>query len=141
MLEHGGPGDCDAYELSDGCIVRHEGRWYLLHNARPYLGASRRFGMAVSDDLWNWTKLPGDGSAWFIPDPDVTGWREEGMMECKDQTIIYRDGTYYMYIHLPEDGGAIRRSSQADPHGDKRGHVQRPGRLEGPWGQWSRTGG
>ena len=97
VLEHGGPGDCDAYELSDGCIVRHEGRWYLLYNARPYLGASRRFGMAVSDDLWSWTKLPGDGSAWFIPDPEVTGWREEGMMECKDPTIIYRDGTYYLY--------------------------------------------
>ena len=97
VLEHGGPGDCDAYELSDGCIVRHEGRWYLLYNARPYLGASRRFGMAVSDDLWSWTKLPGDGSAWFIPDPEVTGWREERMMECKDPTIIYRDGTYYLY--------------------------------------------
>ena len=97
MLEHGGPGDCDAYEVSDGCIIRHEGRWHLLYNARPYLGASRRFGMAVSDDLWSWTKLPGDGSAWFIPDPEVTGWREEGMMECKDPTIIYQDGTYYLY--------------------------------------------
>ena len=97
VLEAGGSGDCDAYEVGDGCIIEHEGRWHLFYQARPYLGASRRFAMAVSDDLWSWSKLPGDGSPTFIPDRELSGWREEGVMECKDPSIIYQDGTYYMY--------------------------------------------
>ena len=53
--------------------------------------------MAVSDDLWRWSKHPGDGSPTFIPDRELFGWREEGMMECKDPSIIYQDGRYLMY--------------------------------------------
>ena len=51
VVEAGGSGDCDAYEVGDGCIIEHEGRWHLVYQARPYDGASRRFAMAVSDDL------------------------------------------------------------------------------------------
>ncbi len=43
VVEAGGPGDCDAYEVGDGCIIQHEGRWHMVYHARPYLGASRRF--------------------------------------------------------------------------------------------------
>ena len=97
VVEAGGQGDCDAYEVADGCIIEHDGRWHLVYTARPYLGASRRFAMAVSDDLWSWSKLPGDGSPTFIPDRELSGWREEGMMECKDPSIIYQDGRFHMY--------------------------------------------
>ena len=97
VVEAGGPGDCDAYEVGDGCIIEHEGRWHMVYHARPYLGASRRFALAVSDDLWRWSKYPGDGSPTFIPDRELSGWREEGMMECKDPSIIYQDGRYHMY--------------------------------------------
>ena len=69
-MKAGGPGDCDAYEVGDGCIIEHEGRW---------------------------SKLPGDGSPTFIPDRELSGWREEGMMECKDPSIIYQVGRYHMY--------------------------------------------
>ena len=97
VVEAGGPGDCDAYEVGDGCIIEHEGRWHLVYQARPYLGASRRFAMAVSDDLWSWSKYPGDGSPTFIPDRELSGWREEGLLKCQDPSIIYQDGRYYMY--------------------------------------------
>ena len=97
VVEAGGQGDCDAYEVADRCIIEHGGRRHLVYTARPYLGASRRFAMAVSDDLWRWSKHPGDGSPTFIPDRELSGWREEGMMECKDPSIIYQDGRYLMY--------------------------------------------
>ena len=35
VVEAGGPGDCDAYEVGDGCIIEHEGRWHLVYQARP----------------------------------------------------------------------------------------------------------
>ena len=97
VVEAGDPGDCDAHEVGDGCIIEHEGRWHLVYHCRPTPSSSRRFAMAVSDDLWSWTKLPGDGSPTFIPDRELSGWREEGMMECKDPSIIYQDGRYHMY--------------------------------------------
>ena len=75
VLEVGGSGDCDAYAVGDGCIIEHEGRWHLVYHARPYLGASRRFAMAVSDDLWRWSKHPGDGSPHIHPRPRVI-WLE-----------------------------------------------------------------
>ena len=99
VVEAGGPGDCDAHEVGDGCIIEHEGRWHLVYHCRPTVSSTRRFAMAVSDDLWNWTKLPGDGSPTFIPDRELSGWREEGIgLEIgKDPSIIYQDGRYHMY--------------------------------------------
>ena len=97
VVEAGSPGDCDAYEVGADCIIEHEGRWHIVYHCRPTRSSSRRFAMAVSDDLWSWSKYPGGGSPTFIPDRELSGWREEGMMECKDPSIIYQDGRYYMY--------------------------------------------
>ena len=97
VLEAGAPGDCDAFELVDGDIIEHEGRWYLIYTSRPAPGGSRWFALAVSDDLWHSEKYPGDGSPIFIPDQKLSGWREKGMMECKDPSIIRHDDLFYMY--------------------------------------------
>jgi beta-xylosidase len=96
--------------------------------------------MAVSDDLWSWSKYPGDGSPTFIPDRELSGWREEGMMECKDPSIIYQDGRYHMYyvcqklvepIDEPErqTHAAINLATSTDLiHWEDHGHV-----IEDKW--------
>ena len=152
VVEAGGPGDCDAYEVGDGSIIEYEGRWHLVYTARPYLGASRRFAMAVSDDLWHWSKRPGDGSPTFIPDRELSGWREEGMIlqQCKDPSIIYQDGRYLMYYvcqkpvepvdePLKQTHTSINVATSTDlVHWEDRGPVVEDrwitNPLVGPWG-------
>ena len=97
VVEAGGPGDCDAYEIGDCAIAEHEGRWYMVHQARPYRSGSRRFALAVSDDLYHWDKLPGDGSSIFTPHPSWSGWREQGVLECKGPFVFPHEGRYLMY--------------------------------------------
>ena len=73
VLHVGGPTDSDGGEIGDCCIVEHEGRWYMVYTSRPPLPASRRLSLAVSDDLWHWTKMPGDGSPVLIPHSSWSG--------------------------------------------------------------------
>ena len=105
VLLPGGPGDCDAGEISVATVVKHQGRWYMVYQARPTRTASRRFALAVSDDLWHWEKLPGDGSPVFMPHPGWSGWTEEGVLECKDPWIIRHEGRFLMYFVCQNNWG------------------------------------
>jgi predicted GH43/DUF377 family glycosyl hydrolase len=69
----------------------------MLYQARPAPPGSRWFALAVSDDLWTWEKIPGDGSPIFIPGRELSGWREEGVMEIKDPSIIRYEDRFLMY--------------------------------------------
>ena len=96
-LASGGPGSCDELEIGDASIIEHEGRWYMVYGCRPAPPGSRWFALAVSDDLWTWEKVPGDGSPIFIPGRELSGWREEGVMEIKDPSIIRYEDRFLMY--------------------------------------------
>ena len=104
VLEAGGPGDCDAYEVGDGCIIEHGGRWHLVYHGEAISGCQAAalpwlYPMTYGAGL----SYPGDGSPTFIPDRELSGWREEGVMECKDPYIIYQDGTY---LHVLRAAGS-----------------------------------
>jgi predicted GH43/DUF377 family glycosyl hydrolase len=88
ILRSGVPGDCDGQEIADCSVVEHERRWYMVYQCTPAHAASRRFALAVSDDLWHWEKLSSDGSHVFTPDPSWSGWQEQGVMECKGPSIF-----------------------------------------------------
>ena len=77
--------------------MEHEGRWYMVYQARPSPSASRRFALAVSDDLYHWDKVPGDGSPIFTPGSSWSGWQEQGVLECKGPFAFEHDGRYLMY--------------------------------------------
>ena len=98
VLLPGDPGDCDHAEISEASVVRHDGRWFMVYQCRPERESSRRFALAVSDDLWHWEKVPGDGSPVFIPLPEWSGWTEKGVLECKDPCIIPYEGRFLMYF-------------------------------------------
>ena len=97
VLRRGAPGDCDAHEIGDVAIMEHEGRWYMVYQCTPTRTASRRFALAVSDDLWHWEKLPGDGSHAFTPHPSWSGWQEQAVIECKGPFIFRHEERYLMY--------------------------------------------
>ena len=97
VLGNGRPGDCDAQELGDCAIMEHEGRWHMVYQCTPTRTASRRFALAVSDDLWHWEKVPGDGSHAFTPHPSWSGWQEEGVIECKGPFIFPHEDRYLMF--------------------------------------------
>ena len=97
ILRSGVPGDCDGQEIADCSVVEHEGRWYMVYQCTPARAASRRFALAVSDDLWHWEKLSSDGSHVFTPDPSWSGWQEQGVMECKGPSIFSHEDRYLMY--------------------------------------------
>ena len=78
VLLPGGPGECDHAEISEASVVRHDGRWHMVYQCRPERDSSRRFALAVSDDLWTWEKVPGDGTPVFTPLPEWSGWTEKG---------------------------------------------------------------
>ena len=94
----GSPGGWDASELGDSCVVEHEGRWYFVYQGAGEHGASRRIGVAVSDDLWHWKKLTGVETPPFTPDTSWSAWAETGERQCcKDPWIIRYDGEFLMY--------------------------------------------
>ena len=98
VLLPGGPGDCDHAEVSEASVVKHDGRWHMVYACQPEPDSSRRFALAVSDDLWNWEKVPGDGTPVFIPLPEWSGWTEKGVLECKDPWVIPYEGRFLMYF-------------------------------------------
>ena len=135
ILRSGAPGDCDAQEIADRCVVEHEGRWYMVYQCTPSLGASRRFALAVSDDLWHWEKLPGDGSHVFTPDPGWSGWTEEGVLECKDPWIIRHEGRFLMYFSCQNrwgDSCLALAESEDLVHWEDRGPLMTVHRIENP---------
>ena len=99
VLRRGDPGDCDAHEVADCTVVEHGRRWYMVYQCTPRRTGSRRFALAVSDDLWRWEKLPGDGSPIFTPDPGWSGWTEEGVIECKGPWVIRYEGRFLLYFN------------------------------------------
>ena len=99
VLRNGGPGEWDEVEVGVCSVVEHDGRWYMVYNGRPAHPGSRRIGMAVSDDLWHWTKVPGDGSPVLIPSQTWSAWKEEGILGFgpKDPWIIHHEDRFIMY--------------------------------------------
>ena len=55
-LRAGAPGQWDAAPLGTGMVFSFEGRFYLFYCALCH--GARHIGLAVSDDLYHWDKLP-----------------------------------------------------------------------------------
>ena len=86
VLGPGAPGDFDETATWTGCVVRGEdGLWRMFYTGARFLSPDSNanietVGLAVSDDLHTWTKLP---EAVAAADPrwyetlGTTAWREE----------------------------------------------------------------
>lgn len=112
----GAPGSFDELATWTGCVVEHEGRWYLFYTGVSTQddGAAQRIGVATSDDLLSWDKR----DLVFEADPrwyEVQAWR--------DPWVFFDDDTraWHMLIcaranHGPADGrGVIGHATADDP--------------------------
>jgi predicted GH43/DUF377 family glycosyl hydrolase len=64
----------------------------------------QRIGVATSDDLFNWTKHPGNPV--FRPDTSWAAWDSTvDWSSCRDPHIFYEDGTYYMFVTVETNSG------------------------------------
>ena len=102
ILQAGGPGMWDHVELNPHSIIEHESKWYLFLQGKPSLQASRRIGLAVSEDLWHWRKFPDEQTYIFTPSPSWSGWTEDAgevprYQKCKDASVIYHQNRFIMY--------------------------------------------
>ena len=98
ILTSGAPGSPDHNQLGDCTVIEHEGRWFMLYQAQPRQGAARRICLAVSEDLWEWRKVPDDGAAVFTPDPEWSGWCEDaGPRYCTSPTVLRHDGRFILH--------------------------------------------
>ena len=85
VLGNGRPGDCDARGTLVGRPVR-PGSW-------PARGTPWRSPTTYGTG----TSCTGDGSHAFTPDPSWSGWREEGVIECKGPFIFRHENRYLMF--------------------------------------------
>ena len=81
----GKPGDPDSSNIATGCVVEHERRFYLFYTG------NQNICLAVSDDLENWTKHPGN--------PVVCGDNQlYGTLNFRDAFVYYsnQEGCWHM---------------------------------------------
>lgn len=86
IFEAGPEGSFDGTANWTGSVVRgHDGRWWLYYTGSRFLSSDTNhnietIGVAVSDDLFNWTKLPGPvcvADARWYETLGTSSWPEE----------------------------------------------------------------
>lgn len=99
----GPSGSWDDLATWTGSAIRHDGRWYMLYTgvSRKEHGLVQRIGLAISDDLLNWRKHPGNpvleaDPRWYevVTDgrsPDQA-WRDPWVFRCG------RDGCFHVLV-------------------------------------------
>ena len=62
VLEAGQPGSWDDMTIWTGCVTIRDGRAYMFYTGRSHAdrGLVQRIGLAISNDLVNWNRHPGN---------------------------------------------------------------------------------
>ena len=96
------PGPADAWDgksLATGSVIRQGGRYWMSYTGHKYEAAFvQRAGMAVSDDLTNWRKLPENPTS--VADPayyeiestgqrQLTHWRDPFLLDTGNRVLQY----------------------------------------------------
>ena len=93
-LERGAPGSWDDRNLATGSVVRRGGRYWM--EGEPLF--VQRVGMAVSDDLVRWEKLPGNPTSEADPahyelvstgQRTLTHWRDPFLLDTGEEVVQY----------------------------------------------------
>ena len=114
-LRTGSPGSWDDLRLFTGSVIKRDGRYWLAHSATDTVNSSmeeryrfQRGGMAVSDDLLTWHKLPENPLTQADPahyEQMSTGQRK--MVHWRDP-FLYDDGdVVYQFISARRYDGKI----------------------------------
>jgi predicted GH43/DUF377 family glycosyl hydrolase len=92
---YNGPGEWDGHAIWAPQIIEHPNGSYVMY----YTGVSRfgtqQTGVAFSNDLWTWSKLP-----WPVchPDPSWALWKEGTWAHGRDPFVFEYEGRYYQLL-------------------------------------------
>ena len=75
-------------------IINSQNYWLMYYTGVNAL-ASQQSGLAVSNNLWDWTKWP---DPIYHPDPVWAEWVENGFAHGRDPHVIQYQGRYYMFV-------------------------------------------
>jgi len=59
ILDPGEPGEWDGISTATGSVLKFDGRYYMAYTGN-WAGPNPSAGLAVSEDLYSWEKLPGN---------------------------------------------------------------------------------
>jgi len=113
ILDVGPPGSFDDTATWTGSVVRGpDGRWRLYYTGSRFLSPASNanietVGMAISDDLFTWEKLPGPvavADAWHYETLGSSAWPEEAF---RDPWVFEVDGRWHMLITARANHGAV----------------------------------
>lgn len=109
-LEAGNEGDFDDKGLATGSIIKHKNKYYMSYTghskSEPLKGGS--IGIAVSDDLFTWTKL--SNKSLLDADPElyeteITGSRP--FLHWRDPFLVEDNGLFHMLICARNKSGPV----------------------------------
>ena len=116
VLGPGQPGGGDDLQPWTGCLIEHDGRFYLFYTMRSSRdkGMFQAIGLALSDDLTNWRRY--EGNPVIEPDPrwyvNKAHPLPTGKVDCRDLLVIRdpnRDGWLgYYAASIPPDSANER---------------------------------
>ncbi len=127
-IETGPPGAWDDLRICTGSTIERDGRYWMAYSATSLNDSSweeihrvQRVGMAVSDDLVNWTKLPENPvSEAEPPHYEEMGTGQRPMVHWRDPFLLDLGDSIYQYICArgtegdPKQRGAVAVSRSTD---------------------------
>lgn len=116
VLKPGSPGSWDDLQLCTGSVMRRDGRYWLAYAATDHGSSStaepwrfQRGGMAVSDDLQTWQRLPENPvNEPGPPHYEAMGTGQREMGHWRDPFLFEHDGDVYQFICARRRDGDIR---------------------------------
>ncbi len=107
----GNPGDFDDDHIWTMGVCRHQGKFFMLYTGlcAAERGKVQRVGVAVSDDLFHWTKHPGNPVAcadprWYEATADATC-----RVDWRDPKPFVEDGVLHAVISARSNQGPANR--------------------------------
>lgn len=137
------PDTWESDVVSAPFVVRHNGLFYMAYTGFGDGTANQRMGIATSEDLFRWTRVPQNPVA---VGPEWTKWKEKGWSDYRDPGLLKWDDQWLAFntvnskkgeavaisvskdlinwSHLPEDKALFvdwgnPESAVAFKHGDK----------------------
>ncbi len=106
------PGSWESEVVSAPYVVKVNDRFYMVYSGFDHK-ANQRMGLAVSEDLFNWTRVSEDAVA---VGPSWTAWRESGWADYRDPALLEWKGQWLAFntIRDPKGVGGLAISLSKD---------------------------
>lgn len=106
------PDTWESVVVSAPFVVRHNGQFYMAYTGFGGGTANQRMGIATSEDLFNWTRIPENPVA---VGPEWTKWKENGWSDYRDPGLLKWDDQWLAFNTVSsQKGDAVAISVSKD---------------------------